>query len=225
MPSRRRYKKKKGGRRRRYAVTNVVRQPQVVANSQIVKFRYSDYVSLNAGTNDLAVDAWSCTSLTDPYPALGGHQPLGFDQWMSFYHKYVVVGAKITAYADVYSTAAADAICLLGKVSETQDGVATSVDQAIEQRKSKWKFLTSRQGSRSAGSIQLFYSPKKFLGINSIRDQGNLRGTINDDPTRQCYFNIAVGGINTSDNPTAVNVRVVIEYTALLTEPKDLGQS
>lgn len=225
MPSRRRYKKKRGKSRKRYKNTNIVRQPGLLANAQIVKMRYSEYVTLDAGINSVAQVSFLANDLVDPYVPLGGHQPLGFDQWMNFYHKFCVIGSKMTAYCDVYSTTQSNAVALLGKLSETQDNFTGDLNSVIERKNAKWKFLTARQGSRSAGTIQVYYSPKKFLGLNSIKDQGNLRGSANDPPTRKVYFTVGVAGINSSDDPAPPNLRIVVDYTVLLTERKDLGQS
>lgn len=226
MPQRRKktYKKKPARRRK----TNVVKQPQVVANSQITTLRYVDFVNLDPGINVNASDTWYASSIFDPYVAAGGHQPLGADQWATFYNHYTVLGAKCTAYCDVYGTVAGDAIVLTGKLTDKSVFTPTTVNHVIEENKSKWRFLTAKDGSKSSGSVTLYYSPKKFFNLKNVQDEHDLRGITGDsgtNPTENAYFHVAVGGMNPADNPTACNVRVVIEYRVLFTERKDLAQS
>lgn len=211
--------------RRRRKKTGIVRQPRVIADSQIVKLRYVEYVSLDAGISTVAFDTISATSLYDPYPAPGGHQPLGFDQWMAFYNHYMVLGAKCTAHVDVANVTASDGICAVMKLSDSATVPSTSLNQAIEQKKSSYKFLTSRTGSRSLGSVTCFYSPKKFFSLKNPRDEHDLRGDAVSNPAENAYFQLQVYGTNPSDNPTAVNVRFICDYICLLTERKDMPQS
>lgn len=212
-------------RRRNY---RVVRQPQVIADSQVVTLRYCDAISLDAGIDTRAYDTWSATSIYDPYVGVGGHQPLGSDEWSQFYNHYMVLGAKITAHFDVYSDAAGDSMIAVAKLSDTSTWTPTDVNTLIEQNKSNYRFLTSRPGSRNQGTVKAYYSPRKFFNLKNPRDEHDLRGVTGDagsSPTENAYFHIGVAGMNPADNPTAVNVRVIVEYRVLYTERKNIAAS
>lgn len=205
--------------------TAIVSQPRVISDSQIVRLRYVEYVSLDPAIGSVAYDTISATNLFDPYSAPGGHQPLGFDQWMAFYNHFMVLGAKCTAHVDVANTGANDGICAVMKLSDSGTVPSSSLNQAIEQNKNNYKFLTSRSGSKSLGNVSCYYSPKKFFGLKNPRDEHDLRGDGVSGPTENAYFQLQIYGTNPSDNPTAVNVRFICDYVCLLTERKDMPQS
>lgn len=207
---------------------NIVRQPQVIADSTIVTLRYADMISLDPGSGSIAYDTWSCNNLHDPYPGIGGHQPLGFDQWSNFYQQYLVIGAKATFTVDTWGSAQGDSVVVVAKTSESSTWAFTDLNTLMEENKTKFRFLTSRTGSKNLGRVSAFYSPKKIHGIKDVRDNQHLRGECSPTssaPTQQAYFHVGVGGMNPADNPTAVNCRVLIEYRVLFSERKDLGGS
>ena len=224
--SRRSAKKRRIARRKRfYKRSAVVRQPRVIAESQIVKLRYVDFIQLDAGIGAPAYDTFSATSLYDPYVGAGGHQPLGFDQWMTFYNHYQVIGAKATAHARVYADAAGDAIWLIGQTSAGTAAPGGNVNQLIEQKRAKYTFLTAKNGSDNTGKVTVHYSPRRFFNLKNPRDEHDLRGDASTSPAENCYFQFMVGADNPADNPTVVNVRVIIDYICLFTERKHLAQS
>lgn len=225
MPFKKRPYKKRPYKKRRKAKTTTI-QRGLFSPTQIVKMRYCDHVILDPGIGNTAYDTWSATNLNDPYVAAGGHQPMGFDEYMGLYSHFMVLGAKATFYATVPSDLASDAVCLVGQLSGTTTAPGTNLNQIIEQQKSSYKFLTSRSGSRSTGHLSIYYSPKKFWGFKDLRDNtSQLRGNVSASPTENAYFQIQVAGTNPSDNPVAVAIRVVIEYSVMLSERKELGQS
>lgn len=225
------YKKKAPTKRRRKPSTiQLVRQPQVIAPSTITTLRYCDFVTMNAGLGSKAYDTWSATSIYDPYVGTGGHQPLGADNWAQFYDHYTVLSSKATATFDVYSTLAGDGMVIVAKVSDKASWAPTNIGTLIEQNETNYKFLTSRQGSRSIGSVSASYNPKKMFSVTNPADEHDLRGITGDigtgaDPTENAYFHFGTAGMNSADDPTAVNVRVVVEYRVLFTERKDLAAS
>lgn len=219
-------KRARYNRRRRFYKRSgrLVRQPRVIAESQIVKLRYVDFVNLDAGVGTLAYDTWSATSCYDPYVGAGGHQPLGFDQWMTFYNHFQVLGAKATAYGMVYGTAAGDSVYMIGQLSGSTGAPATNINEAIEQKRASYRFLSAKD-DKSFGKVTVKYSPRTFFHLKNPADEHDLRGTATGNPTENAYFQFCVGGMNPLDNPTQINMRVVIDYIVLFTERKHLSQS
>lgn len=215
------YRRKKRGRKNRAVV-----QRSIVADKQIVKLRYVEFVTLDAGIGSVAYDTWRANGVFDPYVGVGGHQPLGHDQWAPFYDNYVVLGSKATCFAEVYGTAASDSVWLIGNVGQTIGAPASNINQAIEQNKVKYTFLGGKTSSKSLGKVSIYYSPKAVFGVKDVLDNGDLVGSLGStDPPAPCYFHFQVGGNNPADNPTSVNCRVLIEYTVMLTGRKELEQS
>lgn len=60
-----------------------------------LKYNYHGSVSGSSTATPLSY-VFRGNSCYDPDQATGGHQPLGFDQWMTFYDKCVVLSSKIT---------------------------------------------------------------------------------------------------------------------------------
>ena len=92
---RRRRKRKRYGRRRRYRRRNklVVGMPL----KHTCKLRYTDVISLNAGTGAMASHAFRMNNIFDCDATGTGHQPRHYDMLAEVYNYYTVRGAKITA--------------------------------------------------------------------------------------------------------------------------------
>lgn len=62
-----------------------------------LRLRYTDVANLNCTLGVAGITYWACNNLFDPRVAIGGHQPMGYDQYMSSYYSYAtVLGSKIT---------------------------------------------------------------------------------------------------------------------------------
>lgn len=222
--ARRSFKKRRTYRARR-KVRARISSKLGLPESKLVRMRYVEFISLDAGIGVPAYDTLSATSLFDPYVGTGGHQPMGFDEMSAWYENYQVMGATATAHARVYASAAADAIWLIGQTSNDTSAPASTIEQYIEQKDVKYAFLTSAIGANNTGKVTVRYSPRKQFAIKDPRDDQDLRAATTASPFKNAYFQFAVGGDNPADNPTAVNIRVVIDYLVLFTGRKHLAQS
>jgi len=61
-----------------------------MSNKQIVKLRYASNTRLTGGVSNLRELQFRLNGLFDPDFSLGGHQPMGFDEWSAFYGRYRV---------------------------------------------------------------------------------------------------------------------------------------
>lgn len=62
-----------------------------------VRMRYTDYIHLQSTLGVIAAYDYYTNGLYDPQVAIGGHQPMGYDQIVGVYYNYAyVVGSKIT---------------------------------------------------------------------------------------------------------------------------------
>ncbi len=226
MPyKKRRFKKKPYRKKRKYRKAHVVRQPSLVADSQIVKLRYVDRFTLDPGFSTAPTHVLRASDLFDPNFTGTGHQPHGFDQWMMFYNHFQVLGSKITvnAFTDSDVTAANQTYmtCAL-KSDSTVD--ATDIDLIIEQKSAKYRPLTTVSGSKTYNRLTHNYSAKKFFNCD-VRDRVDLQGDAANSPTENAFYHVAIQAAEPGDNPGAVDFMVVIDYIALLTERRPLAQS
>ncbi len=215
-------------RRRRKKKSGTVRQRGVAfAASQVVKLRYCDSFTLDAGTNTTVNHVFSCNDLYDPNVSGTGHQPMGFDQWANFYDHYTVIGAKIRATFQSNTAVGADAgiVGILLKDNTTEiTGTSSSI---MEQGLATWRnYAPTGQGKPT--TMYKGFAPKKFFGIQDIKDNKTHIGanfaTI-AGPTEQAYFHVFQAGLTTTTNPGAILCNVQIDYIVILTEPKALAQS
>lgn len=71
------------------------RMPALFPDVAKVKFHYSTLESFSLEQNIIGNRVYRLNSLYDPEFALGGGQPMGFDQWSTFYLKYLVYASRI----------------------------------------------------------------------------------------------------------------------------------
>ena len=80
--SRRRFKRKaRTFHRRRFTKL----PPNVISNSVVRRLKYCQEVSLNPTVGAVASADFAANGLYDPYLSGVGHQPMGFDQLMTFF--------------------------------------------------------------------------------------------------------------------------------------------
>lgn len=71
--------------------------PQIgFPSSTYVKMRYVETFTISPVSTVLNEHLFLANGIFDPRVAVGGHQPLGHDQWATFYNKYVVYRSHCT---------------------------------------------------------------------------------------------------------------------------------
>lgn len=197
--------------------------------SKVVKLRYVQQINLDAGASTLVSRAFSCNGMFDPDFALGGHQPMGFDQWMSFYNHYTVIGAKCTAqFSGNSPVQIAPAYVGVIVTAGANDLLATTQEEMWEQGRTKRPGIAGFVGTSdrrgAGGKIHTkTFSHKKFFGV-PVAGQSQYRGNDATNPSEQAWFQIYASAIGGND-PGVLSVLVTIEYIALLTEAKVLPSS
>lgn len=198
--------------------------------SKLVRMRYVDEITINAGTSGSVRYVFRANSLFDPNFTGTGHQPKGFDQNMIFYNHYTVLGSMCTmTYAN--KTGAND-IPGYTAILLTDDGVTsapwTEPFEMFESRyftRQKPSFAGTERGYVGQKNfLKKKFSAKKFFARRNINSDPELRGTATTNPTEGAFFECVVFPIATND-PSPMTFLVIIEYIALLTEPNDISTS
>lgn len=219
-------RKKKYGRKKERARTTI-QKSLIMSNNQIARLRYVQKISLNPGTGTIATYRFRANGASDPdhTSITVGHQPLGWDQWSTFYSNYQVLGSKLTAMAHIQNTNSTPVMitCLC---NDDVNYSPTNIETVLEQGMAKYKYLQARTASPSYTKLNCYYSPKKIFGIDDQRDNriftGNTPGSV---PQEQAFFHLSVVPDTTLANPEEVSITVQIDYTILFTAPKTLAQS
>lgn len=230
MQRRRRFRKRVNRVRRRFR--RRVRRGRVRPNAQIgfptrrvVKMRYCDFVTLTlpAVASAFTEARYSANNLNDPQVALGGHQPLSYDQWAVYYNSYAVIGSRIRVQGITVSSGTAPAV--IG-VMLHDSSVTTSPDYQglVEQGKSKYRFIQVAINGNVPRSMTCSYSMKKWFGITNVKDNLGLYGaTFGNAPATDAHFVVWAGCTNAIGQ--TVTFQFVIDYLVLLFEPKELPGS
>lgn len=189
------------------------------------KLRYSESHTIPAATTANFASSYKMrlNSLFDPNYTGAGHQPRGFDQLMTIYEKYTVVGAKITVCYITTSTNPS----VVGL--RTVDGNETSIADkkvAMENGDSSWKYISRFDQDNKAilsrnVNIKKFFNQKNIVGTEKFTLDANENPALDDAVIGEMW----VAPIKSTAQHGETLLDINIEYTCVFTEPKDLPQS
>jgi len=159
-------------------------------------------------------------SVFDPEAALGGGQPIGFDQLAAKYSYYQVYGAKIVFTGSNGQSGG-------GGIAEVQIGTslqlgATTWKQLNLQAGTKSKLITALGSARSVVKMSMFRRCRNVFGVTrkQYADSQYAALTI-ATPIRECFFHVQVRGFDRSTAPS-IKGDVKIFYYCKFFQPKPL---
>lgn len=189
--------------------------------SLVRKLRYSSAVLLQPSTAAYNY-FFSANGMFDPDITGTGHQPLGFDQYMSLYDHYKVLESKITVEFCGPTDGATSNTMIYAIYLDDDASAITDVLQAIEQGNTVWKAAQPTQ-------VKPYKLTKKFKNNSffaSKKTSAEVVGTASANPSEQAYFNVIASPMAAGvDNPTDFFCLVTIDYTVQFSEKKTLAQS
>lgn len=193
-----------------------------IADSQVVKMRYVDLVSINPGAGGVAGNyVFRCNDGYDPNLTGAGHQPMGWDQWSNFYDHCTVIGSKIRA---TFSPGTVSQLIASIHVDDntTVESVPTTL---LESTGTVWKWIgNSGAGGNRDNTLTKKFSTKKFFNVTDVKDSNDLKGTFFASPADDAYYHIGVFDPAGGDIGS-IDVVVEIEYICLLSERRTLAAS
>jgi len=193
---------------------------QPMPQSLITTLRYTDYFSINPGVGFAGSYAFVANGLFDPNFTGTGHQPMGFDQLMTFYNHYEVIGAKMR-----YSIYPANEVTGFNWGIKLDDGATFSnnaIDVVCEHAMTKYK--THPGGGLSNGfDITCSYSASKFFG-DKVGDRETW-GNAASNPAELAYFICFIAGVSALQDIGSIPGFVTIEYITKFHEAKDFTSS
>ncbi len=229
MPHKYRNSRFRGRQRRRryqprYRRKRTVRARPVPA-SKTVTLKYVDQFTIDPAAGNAGHHLMRANDMFDPDQTGGGHQPMAFDQWMTFYNKFTVTKAKIRATFWSSSIVLATARSVAGIYVNDDNSSSTDILDMLEFRNTTWKPLTNASGSRSLIQITQYYNAKSFFGKKAIVGSVAYSGSASASPSQDVTFDVFLGPIDGTENVAATDILVEIWYTAVLTERKTLAAS
>lgn len=202
---------------------NILTRPPVVAIKHSARLLYNDNATISPTGQLATAYVMSANNMHDPTVAIGGHQPMGFDQLMTLYEHYTVTQGKITVNFSNESTTECG---FVGIALFPSDSIETGYYKLVENGLLVRSFIAPRNGDpKSSQQLTLPFNIAKLNGKTvSIVGDELYRGDSASGPTEQSYLHVfAYNPANTST--MAVRCDVLIEFEAVFTEPRKLATS
>jgi len=183
----------------------------------ITTMRYTEPFSINPPVGTSGYYVFSANGLYDPNITGTGHQPMGFDQLMTFYNHYEVIGAKIKF--SVVPGAEVTGFNFGIKLDDSSQPAATGIDTICEHAMTNWR---THPGTGLSNGFDVYssYSAKRFFG-----DRAGDRETWGDsaaNPADQAYFICFIAGLTTLQDIGSIPCFAAIEFVVKFHEAKDL---
>jgi len=226
-----RYRRKRLYRKRPYKKRRVIRRRKRVLpvggfpSSKIVKLRYVETISFDAGTGSYALNNFRANSIFDPNSTGVGHQPSNFDRWALLYDRYTVLGSRCKVDLVPQSTNTEPGIIVL-HLSEAGDDITLAhgsggINNILEQpRMSATRRNYYANNGPGIKPLYKSFSAKKFFSVKNIVGLTPYSADIATNPVEGAFYEVAVVSADDVNNPGAIKLRITIDYIAMLTEPK-----
>jgi len=177
--------------------------------------------------NGVAYNTFKANGCYDPNATGVGHQPRGWDEHVSLYNKYVVLGSKITFQPTQLDSTDTN-VGYFGIIKRTNTeqilGQTTSIGDIMEARKGVYRRMN---GFRSGGrplTLTSKYSHKKHF--NTKPTEHTLQTTTDPHGDALANFDVyMIPNASETGNPGPCPCLITIEYIVLFKDPKHLAQS
>lgn len=182
--------------------------------------RYFSIVDLGAATFTTTKNYFSANGLYDPDITNAGHQPIGFDQLMTIYNHYVVLGSKIRVQFFGREDTNSSMSGVVGIYADDSSSNSLNHEGLVENAdKNKWAAYTSQSNKISLSDT---YKSSVIYSEAPLADQSQ-RGTAAANPTE--VHSWCVWNANQASTTESVYAAVEIEYDAVFFERTDLATS
>lgn len=208
-------KKPKKNKRKR-AMTLFNRGPSVVPDRYFTTLKYREIGNFNAVSTQVLFRG---NSIFDPEQALGGGQPMGFDQLAVLYNKYRIHASSITI--SVVNRFTSNIPYTLTLAPSDTTAVAGRL-ALMEFPYAKWKLIPTLTSQPVTLSSKIL--TKALLGYSTIVNEEQVASVVTDNPAEQWFWHV---DITASDGLTAPNVDMVVSlnYQVEFYDRKDLPRS
>ncbi len=218
MPTRKRTSRKRTSRKRRSARKGQRRSNRTMLSTRgkstipdklFTTMQYSDNVTLTSTGGVVAAYQFQ-SSCFDPNLTGVGHQPLGFDQWASFYTKYRVhgIGYKIT-FINTNTSVQVDVSVMPKNVSTT-----TIPHNTIWERPyTKHKILGIEGSGQAVKTIKGYINIARVLGMSKLQYNTDdlTHSLIGSSPTTMGFLQMYLAPVDGSTTVISI-VRVSLTY-------------
>lgn len=228
MPARKRTTKKRRPRkytrrtaRKKWSPTSGA--VTIFPHSKVAKLRYCTNYTLDSIYGAISHDY---VNVSNPYApeSSGGHQPLGWDQYASYYNHAIVLGAKVSFKVLDYTTGQGGPAVIGSYISDGSTAPFTTYTTFVENRRGPYRILTNQ---RNVVSWSTKFSTKRFFNVTDVKDNFSRLGisTAGTGPTDAAHCFLFYQCLNSTDASSVVIVQITIDYIIAFSEPKDVPTS
>lgn len=153
----------------------------------------------------------------------GGHQPLGFDQYTTFYNRYRVTKVRVTLYVGGSTSYSGGCIKTI-LVPDNDTTALTNMSTASEQRGASCHVGNDRFGPMRI--TRVFY-PNRISGVSMKEYQDDrFQALMTAKPTESIMLHVCLTDIyNNTPAASIVQASAVFDYTCELFDPNPLAAS
>lgn len=187
--------------------------------------RYSEFITLTCGLTSSAVyNSWLCNGMYDPNTAVGGHQPMYYDQLSALYQHSCVTSSKITIQANLAAASTATALdnAIVGIVIDDDSTPAVIVGTTLDELPGS---IHTQIGNDDQRTLTKYWSAKSAFGVGfpAVMANTELKAGSTGNPQETQAF--VIYAYSPDYNPAVVRIKVDIEYTAVWDELRNPGGS
>lgn len=190
-------------------------------DSYRTKLRYRDFTTILVGL-PLASRIYRANGAFDPNFAVGGSQPMYFDQLAAVYSRYRVHGCtcRVTTIGLGDGSQSPLAIVLNAEDDSTPP---SSYEEATERTYSKTTFIT--KFPNNVNKISRTLSTKKKLGYKNIEQVELLSSAVTADPGEQWFYIITMAKLDPAAADAPLVLDVELTYDIEFFDRKDSARS
>ena len=140
-------------------------------------------------------------SIHDPDYETGGHQPLGHDQWATFYNSYRVRGIR---YDVTFSNNGTTEPCYGVVLNKNQNTTVTSSDTLYERPNTKILNMGIEGSGQSTRRVTGYHNCAQVLGLKRIQytTEKATSATFGTNPSLESWIHVGAGIIAEAGSST-----------------------
>lgn len=225
----------RGRKRRRRRGRGLMRRRRHVNYRKIIplktrrKLVYTTRVGINPAAGGVGFFEFRLNGMFDPEVAIGGHQPMGYDQMMLMYENWMVYKCNVILdWQFQTSNTAAGAESknqwyVGGAIHTAQAKTYGSLEDRLESRSGPYKYINCYQNAKDLVRQRISVKPWKHLG-HKWPSTADL-GIVGADPAEESILQVWAQGPDGSVDPNTIFCQVTLVYFAVFSDPLTLGGS
>jgi len=207
------------------SLSTLVKEPWQPLFSASVKKRLRYSTTFVGGCTTGAITStqvFRANDLFDPDFTSTGHQPMGFDQMMTFFNHFTVVWAKITCVFKCTS-GSNPTVCLRVDSDSTP---LTVIDRIVEVGGCVTQNLESKNALGCSKQLSMIVNIPKLQGVNeaAVTADSTLRGNAAASPSEVTYFHITSWD-TVATTTGSFTCDVILDQIAIFMEPRNIIES